>query len=44
MNLKCRLILEEYRKKREIFVRLGDVIQQILSDITNELGVSVLAV
>ena len=44
MNLKCRLILEEYRKQREDFVKLGDVAQQMLVDMTDELGLSVLAV
>ena len=44
MNLKCRLILEEYRKQRENFVRLGDVAHSILSDIVKELGLVVLAI
>ena len=44
MNLKCRLILEDYRKQREHFVKLGDVAHQILIDIASELGLSVLAV
>ena len=43
MNLKCRLILEEYRKQRDDFLKLGDTVQEILSDIINELGLSVLA-
>ena len=44
MNLKDRLILEDYRKQREHFVQLGDVVHQMLSDIAKELGLSVLAV
>lgn len=44
MNLKYRLILEDYRKKRDDFVRLGDVVQQMLEEMTDELGLSVLAV
>ena len=44
MNLKCRLILEDYRKQKDHFVQLGDVAQGMLSDITEELGLSVLAV
>ena len=44
MNLKCRLILEDYRKQRENFVQLGDVAHQMLSDIAKELGITVLAV
>ena len=44
MNLKSRLILEDYRKQRDDFVKLGDVAHQILSDIAKELGLTVLAV
>ena len=44
MNLKCRMILEDYRKQREDFVKLGDTVHTILSDITKELGLVVLAV
>ena len=44
MNLKYRLILEDYRKQREHFVQLGDVAHQMLLDIADELGLSVLAV
>ena len=44
MNLKDRLILEDYRKQRENFVQLGDVVHQMLLDIAKDLGLSVLAV
>ena len=44
MNLKSRLILEDYRKQREDFVKLGDVAHQMLADIAKELGLIVLAV
>ena len=44
MDLKCRLILEDYRKQRENFVKLGDVVHQMLADISKELGITVLAV
>ena len=44
MNLKCRLILEDYRKQRDDFIKLGDVVHTMLSDITKELGLTVLAV
>ena len=44
MNLKDRLILEDYRKQRENFVLLGDVAHQMLVDIAKDLGLSVLAV
>ena len=44
MNLKSRLILEDYKKQREDFVKLGDVAHSILCDIAKELGLTVLAV
>ena len=44
MNLKSRLILEDYRKQREDFVKLGDVAHKILADIAKDLGLTVLAV
>ena len=44
MNLKCRLILEDYRKQRDDFIKLGDTVHTILSDIVKELGLTVLAV
>ena len=44
MNLKCRLILEDYRKQRDDFIKLGDTIHSMLSDIVKELGLTVLAV
>ena len=44
MDLKCRLILEDYRKQRDDFVALGDVVHSILNDIVNDMGLTVLAV
>ncbi|MBR5250614.1 MAG: (p)ppGpp synthetase, partial [Clostridia bacterium] len=44
MNLKCRLILEDYKKQRENFLKLGDIVHSMLSDITKELGLIVMAV
>ena len=44
MNLKCRLILEDYRKQRDAFVKLGDVAHEILGNIAKDLGLTVLAV
>ena len=44
MNLKSRLILEDYRKQRDDFVKLGDVAHTMLADIAKELGLTVLAV
>ena len=44
MNLKCRLILEDYKKQRDDFVKLGDTVHAMLSDIVNDMGLTVLAV
>ena len=44
MNLKCKLILEDYKNQRDSFLKLGDVAQSILTNITKELGFKVLAV
>ena len=44
MNLKCKLILEDYRKQREDFVKLGDVVHDMLVGIAKDLGLTVLAV
>ena len=44
MNLKCRLILEDYRKQREDFIKLGDTVHTMLSDIVNDMGLTVLTV
>ena len=44
MNLKNRLILEDYRKQRDDFVKLGDTVHSMLLDIVKELGLTVLTV
>ena len=44
MNLKCRMILEDYRKQRNDFITLGDTVHTMLSSLVKELGLSVLAV
>lgn len=44
MNLKCKLILEDYRKQKEHFLKLGDVVHGLLCDIAKDLGLTVLAV
>lgn len=36
MNLKCKMIMEEYREQRPDFVQLGDVVSDILKDITSQ--------
>ena len=44
MNLKCKLILEDYRKQKEHFVTLGNVVHDILKNIAKDLDLTVLAV
>ena len=44
MNLKCRLILEDYKKQRDDFVKLGDVVHTLLSQIVKSVGSKVLAI
>lgn len=44
MNLKNRIILEDYRKQRDNFVKLGDVVQNMLKDIVDEMGITVLGI
>lgn len=35
MDLKCRMIMEEYKAQRDDFVQLGDVVSNILHEITS---------
>lgn len=44
MNLINRLILEDYRKQREDFVQLGDIVHTILEDICNSTDVKPLGI
>ena len=44
MNLKSKLILEDYRKQKEHFVTLGNVVHDMLANIAKDLGLTVLAV
>lgn len=36
MDLKCKMIMEEYKQQRPDFVQLGDVVSGILKDITSQ--------
>lgn len=36
MDLKCKMIMEEYKAQRPDFVQLGDVVSGILKDITSQ--------
>ena len=44
MNLKNRMILEDYRKSRDAFVKLGDIVHDMLSSMAAESGVQVVAI
>ena len=44
MNLKNRIILEDYRKQRDDFVKLGDVVHDMLKDIVDSMGITVLGI
>ena len=44
MNLKCRLILEDYKKQKDAFIKLGDTVHTMLTDIVSDLNIDVLAV
>ncbi len=44
MNLKERMILEDYRKQRDDFLKLEDTADGILRKIVDDLGITVLAI
>ena len=44
MNLKNRLILEDYRKQRDDFIRLGDEVHNMLKNIVDSIGITVLGI
>ena len=44
MNLKDRMIVEEYRKSREDFIQLGNIVRQKLADIASERNIVPLAI
>ncbi len=44
MDLKSRMILEDYRKSRDSFIKLGDIVHEILRNIVDAAGVQVLAI
>ena len=43
MDLKNRIILEEYRKNRGDFCRMGEIVGRMLDDIVAESGVRTLS-
>ena len=44
MNLKDRMILDEYRKQRQNYVRLGDTAAALLKEKLGELKIDIMAV
>ena len=44
MNLKDRMILDEYRKQRQNYVRLGDTAASLLKEKLGELKIDIMAV
>ena len=44
MNLINRLILEDYRKQRDDFVKLGDTVHELLREICSDAGLSPLGI
>lgn len=44
MNLKDRMIIEEYRKSRNNFILLGDTVHNILSEIVDSAGIQILGI
>ena len=44
MNLKDRMIIEEYRKSRNNFILLGDTVHNIISEIVDSAGIQILGI
>lgn len=44
MTLKNRLVVEDYRKNRDIYIKLGDIVHDILSKAAAARGVTVMAI
>lgn len=44
MNLINRLILEDYRKQRDDYVKLGDIVHSVLKEICDEVGIKPLGI
>ena len=44
MNIKDRLIVEEFRKERPNFVALGDLVSQMLTDLMKKSGITILGI
>lgn len=44
MNLINRMIVEDFRKNRDAFVKLGDIVHEMLRDIVKQTGMEVLGI
>ena len=44
MNIKDRMIMEEYREQRDDFVRLGEIVHTMLRSITKQAGIPVMSI
>lgn len=42
MNIKDRMIIEEFRKERPNFVALGDVVHEKLTELVKDAGIEML--
>ena len=44
MNIKDRMIIEEFRKERPNFVALGDVVHEKLTELVKDAGIEMLGI
>lgn len=44
MNIKDRMIMEDYHKQRDDFIRLGDIVHEILRNIASDSGILVMGI
>lgn len=44
MNIKDRMIMEDYHKNKDDFIRLGDIVHETLRDIAHDAGILVMGI
>lgn len=44
MNIKDRLIMDEYREQRDDFIKLGDIVHEMLRSMTKDAGIPVMSI
>lgn len=44
MNIKDRMIMEDYRKNKDDFIRLGDIVHETLRSIASDAGILVMGI